>query len=73
MSLVSFPRISLKRYKRKLTYVVNNAKLQGGTSVETLLENGPFLNSGHTYPLLLCTPTPSPQNQYFQVHIVERS
>ena len=37
MSSVSFPRISLKRYKRKLTYVVINAKLQGGTSVETLL------------------------------------
>ena len=25
-------------------------------------DNGPFLNSGHTYPLPLCTP-PLPQNQ----------
>ena len=34
-------------------------------SVETLPYNGPFLHSGHTYPLPLplSTPTPSPQNQ----------
>ena len=32
-------------------------------SVETLPKNGPFLHSGHTYPLPLSTPTPSPQNQ----------
>ena len=32
-------------------------------SVETYPQNGPFLHSGHTYPLPLSTPTPSPQNQ----------
>ena len=31
--------------------------------VKTLPINDPFLHSGHTYPLPLCTPTPSPQNQ----------
>ena len=24
-------------------------------------DNGPFLNSGHTFPLPLCIPTPSPK------------
>ena len=28
--------------------------------VETLLQNAALLNSGHTYPLPLCTPTPKP-------------
>ena len=32
-------------------------------SVETRPQNGPFLNSGLTYPLLLSTSNPSPQNQ----------
>ena len=32
-------------------------------SVETLPINGPFLHSGHTYPLPLSTPIPSLQNQ----------
>ena len=32
-------------------------------SVETLPQNGPFLNSGLTYPLPLSTSTPPPQNQ----------
>ena len=30
-------------------------------SVETRPQNGPFLNSGLTYPLLLSTSNPSPQ------------
>ena len=32
-------------------------------SVETLPQNGPFLNSGLTYPFPLSTSNPSPQNQ----------
>ena len=32
-------------------------------SVETLPQNGPFLNSGLTYLLPLSTSNPSPQNQ----------
>ena len=32
-------------------------------SVETLPQNGPFLNSRLTYPLPLSTSNPSPQNQ----------
>ena len=28
-------------------------------------DNGPFLNSGYTYPLPLCTPTPPPKSMLY--------
>ena len=44
---------------RKMSAVFTGYK--EGLSVETLLKNGPFFNSGHSYPLPQSNPTPSPQ------------
>ena len=40
-----------------------------GQSVETLLQNGPFFNSGHSYPLPQSNPPPPPPFPKYQCRV----
>ena len=53
-----------KHFPPKSRMALNLSDMKATTrdkSVKTLLSNGPFLHSEHTYPLSLFTPTPSPK------------